>query len=180
MRPAIFLDRDGVINENRPDYVKSWEEFHFLPGVLEALRRLSAGSRPVVVVTNQSVVGRGVISPRMLALIHDRMLWEVADAGGRIDALYICPHHPHDGCDCRKPAPGLLRRAAVELGLDLAASVFIGDSFSDVAAARAAGVQPIFVRSGQDGIRLREPAAQTLLDGCPVVDDLAAAVTRLL
>jgi histidinol-phosphate phosphatase family protein len=132
MRSAVFLDRDGVINANRSDYVKSWDEFAFLPGVFEALRRLREGSRTVVVVSNQSAIGRGIAAPAVVDAIHRRMRAEVAEHGGRIDAVFYCPHRPDEGCECRKPRPGLLRRAARELGLDLARSYLVGDAVSDV------------------------------------------------
>ena len=168
---AIFIDRDGVINENRPDYVKTWAEFHFMPRALEGLKQLAAGPRPLVGVTNQSVVGRGIIAPAQLSLIHDKMAQVATVAGGRIDAVSICSHHPNHGCDCRKPAARLQRPAAAELNIDLHVSVFIGDSLSDVSAARTAGAQPILVRKDQGGTHLKESATEALLYGCLVADD---------
>jgi D-glycero-D-manno-heptose 1,7-bisphosphate phosphatase len=146
-KPAIFLDRDGVINQNRSDYVKSWEEFEFLPGVLEALRWLAASPYAVVIVSNQSCIGRGLVTKESVDAIHFRMLQVIRRAGGRLDAIYYCPHHPDDGCPCRKPRPGLLIQAADELNLDLAQSWFVGNNQTDLEAALAAGVQPVLVRS---------------------------------
>ena len=150
-KPAIFLDRDGVINRDRLDYVKSWAEFEFLPGVLEALRRLARLPYTIVVLSNQSVIGQGLVSQAVIDDIHVRMQAAIQQTGGRVDAVYYCPHHPHAGCDCRKPRPGLLLRAARELNLDLLASWFIGDDLRDLQAAVAAGVQPILVRTGHGG-----------------------------
>jgi histidinol-phosphate phosphatase family protein len=155
---AIFLDRDGVINRRRVDHVKSWSEFEFLPEALKGLREIRRTGARVVVVTNQSAVGRGLISEADLTVIHERMLSEISAAGGRIDAIYTCLHTPSDGCDCRKPAPGLIRRAAAELGLKTECSVLVGDSASDVEAARAAGCIPLLVtdRAGDEVATARD------------------------
>ena len=149
MRPAVFLDRDGVINENRSDYVKSWQEFVFLPNVFEPLRYLAQSSYIVVVVTNQSAIGRGLVSAAIVEEIHCRMQTEIQHNGGRIDAIYYCPHHPNEGCSCRKPKPGLLLRAAQDLNIDLERSYFVGDAVSDVEAAMNAGCRPVFVLTGR-------------------------------
>jgi histidinol-phosphate phosphatase family protein len=101
---AIFLDRDGVLNENRSDYVKSWQEFVWLPGSLDALVALALHSQPIIVITNQSMVGRGFVSSSTLDDIHQRMRQQVSSHGGRIDAVYACLHAPSDACPCRKPA----------------------------------------------------------------------------
>jgi D-glycero-D-manno-heptose 1,7-bisphosphate phosphatase len=167
---AIFLDRDGVINRRRVDHVKSWDEFEFLPEALEGLREINRVGAPVVVVTNQSAVGRGLLSEADLGAIHERMLSEVAAAGGRIDAIYACLHTPFDGCDCRKPAPGLIMRATADLGLRIECSVMVGDSVSDIQAARAAGCTPVLLRGGAG-------------EGVPTAPDLrqaAALVASLL
>jgi histidinol-phosphate phosphatase family protein len=146
--PAVFLDRDGVINRRRPDHVKCWEEFEFLPGVLQALADLKILGTPAVVVTNQAVVGRGLMSPDDLRGIHRRMLRAIDAAGGHVSAIYTCLHTPQDGCACRKPHPTLFQRASVDLGLDLSRSIMVGDSPTDVQAARAAGCRPVFVNDG--------------------------------
>lgn len=172
--PGVLLDRDGVINRERADYVKRWSEFSFLPGALDALRRLAVLGRPVLVVTNQSPVGRGLLARAALDEIHRRMRDEVARHGGRIDGVYVCPHRPDQGCDCRKPRPGLLEAAAREWSLALAESVFVGDAVSDWEAARSAGCRSILVRSGRQG---RDLAARFAGHGEPaLVDDLAGAV----
>jgi D-glycero-D-manno-heptose 1,7-bisphosphate phosphatase len=179
VRPAVFLDRDGVINQNRDDYVKSWEEFVFLPQVFPALRRLAASPLAVVVISNQSAVGRGLLSRSELEHIHRRMVAEIESEGGRVDAVYYCPHCPADGCDCRKPRPGLLLQAAAHLDLDLARSFLVGDAQGDVEAALNASCQPALVLTG----RGKEQVARIpppLLARCHVAEDLEAAVTWLL
>jgi D-glycero-D-manno-heptose 1,7-bisphosphate phosphatase len=180
LTPAIFVDRDGVINANRPDHVKRWEEFVFLPGALEALRSLASQPWPVIVVTNQAIIGRGIAPAAIVDDIHARMRAVVAAAGGRIDAVYLCPHRPEDGCDCRKPRPGMLLRAAREHGLDLSRSYFVGDALSDAQAAAAAGATPIFVSSGRGAEQRAALLADPWLRGTRVVDDLAAAVAVTL
>jgi D-glycero-D-manno-heptose 1,7-bisphosphate phosphatase len=166
---AVFLDRDGVINRKAPegDYVTSWAEFEFLPGALEGLRLLAEAGPPVVVATNQRGIARGRMSEADLADIHDRMGAAVAEAGGRIDAIYHCPHE--GGCDCRKPGTGLFTRAADDLGVELAAAAVIGDRASDMEAAAAIGALRVLVGAHP------EPMPPVDL----VAEDLAAAA-RLL
>ena len=147
--PAVFLDRDGVINRRRPDHVKAWEEFEFLPGVLAALVSLRSMNTPVVVVTNQGAVGRGLLSAEALGRIHTRMLQAIRAAGGHVEAIYACLHAPAENCRCRKPAPTLLQRASLELGITLPASIMVGDSRSDVEAARAAGCRPVLISDSE-------------------------------
>ena len=166
---AIFLDRDGVINRRLPGHVRSCADFDFLPGGLAALRRLHQRRERVVVVTNQSAVGRGLITREELDVIHERMCEDVRRGGGHIERVYVCPHAPSERCDCRKPRHGLLLQAARELHIDLADSIMVGDSVSDVLAAQAAGCQPILV----DG------SCATAGDGVLVVRDLCEAVSLL-
>jgi len=175
---AIFLDRDGVLNENRADYVKSWQEFVWLPGSLEALAALALYEQPIIVVTNQSMVGRGFVSSAILDDIHQRMRQQAHAHGGRIDAVYACLHAPADACDCRKPLPGLLQRAAQEHGIDLRASVLVGDAFTDYQAATAAGMPYIQVRSGRDTTDTPRVAAADRQ--VRIVGDLKAAVALLM
>lgn len=140
LQPALFLDRDGVILENRPDYLRSWEEAAFIPGALAAIARLKDLPLRIVIVTNQSVVGRGLVLPEEAKAINLKMVDAVVLAGGRIDAVYMCPHHPEQRCNCRKPRPGLLLQAAEDLLLDLPQSTLIGDALTDLQAGQAAGV----------------------------------------
>ncbi len=146
----MFLDRDGVVNRNRHDYVKCWQEFEFLPGALEALRLLAKRNVRVVIVTNQSSVGRGIISHETLEAIHQRMTAEVEANGGRIDAILCCPHAPNAGCGCRKPRPGLILDAIRRFRIDPRSACFVGDSLGDLRAARAAGIPFVMVLSGRE------------------------------
>lgn len=177
-RPAVFLDRDGVINENRDDYVKSWGELRFLPGIFGALQRLRHSNYRVVLVTNQSAVGRGLITHQAAAEINRRVVAEIKAQGGRIDATYFCPHHPDAACACRKPAPGMLLQAARELGLNLAQSYLIGDAVSDLAAASAVEAQGIMVLTGRGRTELTRIAALGA-SRWPVAADLAGALAYI-
>ena len=174
-RRAIFLDRDGVINVNRPDHVKSWDEFVFLPNSLEALRRIVASDFLVIVTTNQAAIARGLVEEATVRDINARMVVEVERAGGRIDAVYYCPHLPEEKCKCRKPQPGLYLQAAREFGIDLARSLVVGDAFADVAAALAIGAKPILVLTGR-GQEQHAHMAANKHSGYEVADDLLAVV----
>jgi histidinol-phosphate phosphatase family protein len=178
-RPAVFLDRDGLLIENQPEYVRAWSHVEFLPGSIRAIQQLNASSYVIVMVTNQSVVGRGIISLEEAMRINQQIVDEVAVRGGRIDATYMCPHDPGEGCRCRKPEPGMLLQAAAELDLDLTRSYMIGDAISDVEAGRSAGVPSILVRTGRgnEQVRFAPPDLQTRL---LIVADLPAAVRHIL
>ena len=176
--PALFLDRDGVIIENCSNYVRSWADVAIFPQAVAALAAVRDCPYRIVLVTNQSAVGRGLISQATAEAINDRLLAHVRAAGGRIDAVYMCPHGPDDGCDCRKPLPGLLLRAAEELDIDLSRSVMIGDALSDVMAGQAAGTRAVLLRTGRGGDQERLPGAahlppflvcDTLADALPAV-----------
>lgn len=159
--------------------MKTWAEVQFLPGTFAALRRVARSAFALVIFTNQSAVGRGIITLAQALEINRRVVAEIVAEGGRIDGCYLCPHHPGEGCDCRKPAPGMLLRAAAELGLDLARSYAIGDAASDLQAAKAAGVHGMLVLTGRGKEQapfLREQG----LDSCPVVADLGAAIDLIL
>lgn len=174
---AIFLDRDGVINQERADYVKSWDEFQLLPGVLPALRQLAQLPIPIGVVTNQSAIGRGRVTAATVHDIHQRLARLVAEEGGRIDAFFVCPHHPDDGCACRKPKPGLLLQSASYFAVDLANCVFVGDAYTDYLAAAAVHCPAIIVTSGRQGAEL--PQLLQDCDGVAIVPDLAQAVAEI-
>ena len=116
----IILDRDGVINEDSDAYIKSPDEWHPIPNSLEAIAQLNAHGYPVVVATNQSGVGRGYYSEQTLDLIHDKFRKALAAVGGHVDGIFVCPHHPDDGCSCRKPKPGLFLKIGQEFGVDFA------------------------------------------------------------
>ena len=148
-RRAVFVDRDGVICWNRDDYVKSWEEFVFLRGARKALLRLARLELPIIVVTNQSIINRGIVPVEVVEDIHTRMVRAVEAAGGRIDRVVYCHHRPDEGCACRKPEPGLLIAAAEEFGLDLSQSYLIGDAETDMQAGRAVGCRRYLVLTGR-------------------------------
>lgn len=147
---TIFLDRDGVINRNPPDwgYVCNWTDFTFLPNALEAIRNLTQSGFRIFVATNQAGIGRGIFTEQQLTDIHHKMLNEIENAGGHIDKVYYCPHHPDAECECRKPKPGMLLQAAHEYDVDMSNSYFIGDSITDIQAARNAGASSILVLTG--------------------------------
>jgi len=179
MQRAVFIDRDGVICRNRKDHVKSWEEFVFLPGVLNALVRLSRSDFLVIVITNQAIVNRGMVPVEVLEDIHRRMVRAVESVGGRIDRVLYCPHRPDENCGCRKPQPGLLLQAAQEMGIHLSSSWLIGDALSDMVAARRAGCQRYMVLTGrgwQELVRCWKTGER----GFRVALDLNGAVRSLL
>jgi len=179
MQSAVFVDRDGVIIENRDGYVRSWADVQFIPGALEALAKLAGSRYAIVLVTNQSAVGRGLISLQEAQEINRRVVAEIRAHGGRMDAVYMCPHRPDEGCACRKPAPGMLLQAARELELALASSTLIGDALSDLAAARAAGVRGVLVLTGRGSDQAALHGALAPGSGAPAAD-LAAAVDDIL
>jgi histidinol-phosphate phosphatase family protein len=171
MRHAtVFLDRDGVINRMRSDYVTRWEDFELLPGALEAIGRLARSGRDVIVLTNQSAIAQKLVTAEVVDEIHARLAAQVVEHGGQIRAFLICPHGRDDGCSCRKPAPGLFFRAREELGVDLADAVMVGDQAWDVQAARAAGCDAMLVDA--DGGEARNPETSS----CTVVANLLEAV----
>ena len=152
----------------------------FLSGVLPAFNRMSAILWPIIIVTNQSAVGRGIIEMNVLNIIHTQMVREIEEAGGRIDGLYVCPHRPDERCSCRKPEPGLLLRAAAELDLDLGQSVFLGDSHSDILAAVNAGVLPVFRRGEGEAHFSPDNEWSTGSIEVPVVKDLMEFAEMLI
>jgi D-glycero-D-manno-heptose 1,7-bisphosphate phosphatase len=175
MRPAVFLDRDGTINEHTKGYVTSWRQFRFLPNSLAALKELATSDYKIIVVTNQSAVARGLMTKEDLEEIHGRMLAAVEEAGGRIDAVYVCAHHPDDKCICRKPLTGLLELAKETFELDLKGSWMVGDNTKDVETGKRAGCRTVLVHTGyggRDGLHKVEPDLQA--------GDLLEAVRALL
>lgn len=170
---CVILDRDGVINEDSADYIKTPEEWHPIAGSLDAIARLSSVF-PVYVATNQAGVGRGILTFSALMAINDKMESAVSAAGGLITDIAFCPHHPDDNCRCRKPAPGLLLDLARRHGFDPARAIFIGDSMRDIEAARAAGCQAGLVLTGHGEATLRENPALAH------AEDLRAWADRLL
>ncbi len=176
---AVFIDRDGVINQNRRDHVKSWEEFVFLPRAADALVELTRRGFATVVLTNQAVVNRGIASRETIDEIHRRMVAELAAKGARIDGVFYCPHRPEERCLCRKPQPGLLFEAAEKLGVDLSQSYLVGDAMSDVVAGKAAGCRTILVLTGRGLKEFLSPRARSVR-GYSISVDLWHAVWRIL
>jgi len=180
MTRLVILDRDGVINQDSDDFIKSPEEFVPLPGSLEAIARLNAAGYRVAVATNQSGIGRGLFDRATLTAIHQKLETLLSETGGRLDALAYCPHTPEDGCECRKPKPGLLRQISQELKTDLTGVPVIGDSLRDLESAQAVGAAPMLVRTGKGERTLAQLAEAPGLADVPVFTDLAEAVDALL
>ena len=173
----VILDRDGTINADRDDYVKSPEEWEPLPGAVEAIARLNHAGWHVVVATNQSGLGRGLFDMAALNAMHARMNRALAAAGGRVDAVFFCPHAPGEDCGCRKPRPGLFAQIGERYGVDLRQVPAIGDSLRDLQAAAAVGCETHLVRTGKCQ-ELSPAEVATLLEKVPgtrVHADLAAA-----
>jgi D-glycero-D-manno-heptose 1,7-bisphosphate phosphatase len=173
----IILDRDGVINQDSDQFIKNTTEWKPIPGSLEAIAKLNHAGYRVVVASNQSGIGRGLLDMGALNAINDKMYRVLAQVGGRIDALFYCPHAAEANCDCRKPKPGMFIDIAQRFNVDLAGVPSVGDSLRDLQAAAAAGAQPILVLTGK-GAKTR--AAGGLPDGTPVFADLAQAVRHIV
>lgn len=173
----IVLDRDGVINEESDDFIKTPDEWIPLPGSLDAISALSHAGFRIAVTTNQSGVGRGLYTLEMLESIHEKMITSIHAAGGEVDGIFFCPHLPDEGCDCRKPKPGMLRQVAMLFDCDPGSIQVIGDSMRDLEAAQSFGAKSILVRTGYG----RE-TEKLLPDNYPVrvFDNLADAASALI
>lgn len=178
MRAAVFLDRDGVLCENRSTYVKTWSEFQWIPGARKALRILARLGAPIVLVTNQSAINRGLTTTQQVWDLHLRMLHAIAADRGRLDAVYMCPHRPDEGCACRKPGSLLFHRAARDLGLSLPGSHLVGDGPADVEVGLELKLRVILVRTGLgeqtlaglDGSAGRIRSARDLLEAARIIE----------
>lgn len=180
LRHVVFLDRDGVINRDSPGYIKSVEEFEFLPASREALRRLAEHGVTAIIVTNQSALGRGWLTAEGLAAIHRRLCDGVRGHGGHIHDILVCPHRPDENCACRKPRPGLILEAQRRHGIDLESAVMIGDSAKDIACALNAGVGAnVLVRTGNGRRAEDELRRRGIAPDC-IADDLLSAVDWIL
>jgi len=177
-KPGIFLDRDGVINVNRADYVKTWDEFEFLPATLDGMRALALIPAPIIVITNQSAINRGLALRENVDDIHARMVAHIQQAGGRVDGIFLCPHRPDENCACRKPASGLFLQAAEEFNLELSQSYFIGDAETDVLAALAISATPLLVKTGR-GAKHAQRLQRANIRVAQMFDDLSAAAEWL-
>jgi len=173
----IILDRDGVINHDSDQFIKSPDEWQPLPGSLEAIARLSQADYHIVVATNQSGIGRGLFDMPTLNAIHDKMLKSVTHAGGRIDAIFFCPHTAEAGCNCRKPRSGMVEEIATRYNTDLKDVPAVGDSLRDLEAAARLGAQPILVLTGKGK---KTQAKGGLPEGTQTYADLAEAVASLV
>ncbi|MBM3493470.1 MAG: HAD family hydrolase [Armatimonadetes bacterium] len=145
---AVFLDRDGVLNRDAPGFVTAPDGLHLLPRAGEAVARINGAGLKAILVTNQSGVGRGIMTEGALDAVHERLTESLAEAGGYLDAILRCTHAPWDGCECRKPRAGMLRAAERELGIDLTASYMIGDKPSDIECGASVGCTTVLVLSG--------------------------------
>ena len=185
MQPVVklvILGRDGILNEFRDDHVKAPEEWYPIPGALEAVSRLNHAGWHTVVATNQSGIGRGMIDMASVNAVHAHMLKQLMAVGGRLDAVFFCPHTPEDQCDCRKPLPGLMRDIGKRYGIDLKHVPLVGDTLRDLQAAHAAGCEPHLIRSGRAAV-LGPELVQAMVDQVPgtrVHADLAAFAEHLL
>jgi D-glycero-D-manno-heptose 1,7-bisphosphate phosphatase len=176
----IVLDRDGTLNADPEDYIRSPEEWHPLPGALEAVARLNQGGWRVVIASNQSGLGRGLFDVATLNAVHARMHKMLAVAGARVEAVFFCPHAPEDDCDCRKPAPGMFLQIAQRLSVPLAQIVAAGDSVRDVQAAQAAGCEAHLLLTGQSAVHRDGSLPMGLPPGVAVHADLGAFADAVL
>lgn len=173
----VILDRDGVINQDSDDFIKTVEEFIPIPGSLDAMARLTKAGYKIAVATNQSGIGRGLYSVETLHAMHDKLNKLLAEKGGKIEAIFYCPHSPEDDCLCRKPRPGLMHQIAERFQIDLNGVPIIGDSLRDLQAGQAVGCFPVLVKTGK-GLRTIKKAEG--LEGVVIYEDLADAVNALL
>ncbi len=177
---TVFLDRDGVINEDSPAYIKSWEEFRFISGSLAAIAEMTRRGYRIGVVSNQSGIGRGLFPVENLEEMHEKLAAAAEAAGGRIDGFFYCPHRPDEDCSCRKPRDGLIRRACRRFGIDPSTAAMVGDSAKDIIAGRRAGCAlAVLVRTGNWTAAERELAASGVRPD-HVADDLKAAARWLM
>ena len=151
LRKVVFLDRDGTINHDSADYIKSRSEFKFIAGSIEAVRLFTLNGFTSIVITNQSALARKLISSGELGLVHTKMKDAIVSGGGKITDIFFCPHMPNDGCKCRKPAPGLLLQAQHKYNIDMSKAIMVGDSAKDIECARNAGCgKAVLVKTGKD------------------------------
>jgi len=176
---VIVLDRDGVINHDSDAYIKSAEEWRPIDGSLDAIARLNHAGYIVVVASNQSGLARGYFDIEALTAMHQKMDDLLSKAGGRVDAIFYCPHGPDDGCSCRKPKPGMLLDIGQRFNVSLSDLTFIGDSVTDIKTARNVLANAVLVRTGK-GLKAEKILQSESEEPVPVYDDLASAVTAIL
>jgi len=173
----IILDRDGVINEDSDNYIKSPEEFIPIPGSIDAIARLHRAGYRIAVATNQSGIARGYFDIEMLNRMHEKLLRLLQAQGGQIDGIFYCPHGPEDNCACRKPKPGLLQEIHKRFNVNMSRVYAVGDSLRDLQAAQAIGARPILVQTGKGERTIKQGDG---LGGIPIYKDLATFVDELL
>ncbi len=186
MKPGVFLDRDGTINKE-VGYLHEAEKLSLIPGAAQAIKRLNDFGLPVVCVSNQAGVARGYYSVEAVAEVHQKLEELLAAEGAHLDGIYFCPHHPTEGrhpyrtdCQCRKPGPGMLEKAASELNIDLSRSYLIGDSLTDIQAAENAGLKAILVLTGYGQKELENIEKQSITKPDYICPDLVVAVHWIL
>ena len=180
LKKVVFLDRDGTINRDSPDYIKGWAEFEFYPESLTGLKKLNQNGFTSIVITNQSALTRNFISREELDYLHAMMRKQIAAGGGQIKDIFFCPHMPGDGCDCRKPQAGLILQAQRKYAIDLRSAVMIGDSAKDIECARNAGCgQAVLVKTGNGSEAEGELAAKGITPDY-TAQHLAAAVEWII
>jgi D-glycero-D-manno-heptose 1,7-bisphosphate phosphatase len=180
LEKVVFLDKDGVINQDSPDYIKSWAETVFIPGSLEAIARLTTAGFSIILITNQSALNRGLMSPDGLSYILAKLTRTVLEHGGRITDVFYCPHTPDEDCDCRKPLPGLIHQACRRYDIDLSSAAMIGDSARDIECGRAAGCGYCLLVKTGNGPRAEEKLREMEIVPDYVAADLNAAAEWLL
>jgi len=178
---TVILDRDGVINFDSPDYILSPEQWQAIPGSLEAIAKLKQAGKQVTVCSNQSALGRGMIDQTMFESIQAKMITETEQAGGSFDYIAVCPHGPDDGCVCRKPLPGMLLDTFKALNIqDKCTVIMVGDSYRDVQAAHAAGIDAVLVSSGYGDANMIFEKSKVLMPNIQIFSNLAAAIAYIL
>ena len=175
----VILDRDGVINVDSADYIKTPDEWHPIPGSIDAIARLHQAGYTVAIATNQAGIARQLYDHAMLARIHQKMLEQIQAAGGDIELIVYCPHHPDKQCACRKPAPGLLHQIEERLGVSVKDAPFVGDSLKDLQAGTALSCQPVLVKTGHGQETLSQLKTQPDINA-RAYEDLAAFVEDFL
>ena len=175
----VYLDRDGVINRNRRDYVRSLEDWIPIPGAIEAITRLSKAGHPVIVITNQSAIAREFCTVRDVESIHSSLIQMVSKAGGVISGIYYCPHHPDDGCECRKPRTGMVETARKELSLSEGGYI-VGDAESDMELGRRAGLKTILVLTGRGRDQMEKIESEGLPEPWRISEDISSAVEIII
>jgi len=180
LQKVVFLDRDGVINRDSPDYIKNWSEFEFLPRSIEAIKRLTLNGFTTIVISNQSAINRKLTSRKDVEHIHAMLKNTVKSRGGEIQDIFFCPHTPEERCNCRKPKPGLIYTAQKTHRIDLASSTMVGDSAKDIECAKNAGCgHAVLVKTG-NGTRVEKFLTENKVSPDLIAPDLYEAVSWII